>query len=152
MDFEPAIDSKRLRIGLMKQHDHLFGMNKAFDGQTLYSLVRLEEAVTEVTSVKQFDQASVNITVKHTNQLASNSFDALRMFNLIFKRLTKFFFFFFFFCEIPNYAFELNVCQFVKKSIKKTIKLGLTLIGINVVCKVLFYFVCICQKCYIISV
>ena len=32
------------------------------------------------------------------------------------------------------------------------IKIGLTLIGINVICEVPFYFVCICQKYYIISV
>ena len=30
-------------------------------------------------------------------------------------------------------------------------KIGLTLIGINVLCEVPFYFVCICQKCCIIS-
>jgi hypothetical protein len=29
-------------------------------------------------------------------------------------------------------------------------KIGLTLIGINVICEVPFNFVCICQKCYII--
>ena len=31
-------------------------------------------------------------------------------------------------------------------------KICLTLIGINVICEVPFYFVCVCQKCYIISV
>ena len=37
-------------------------------------------------------------------------------------------------------------------SSKKSKKIGLTLVGINVICEVPFYFVCICQKCYIISV
>ena len=45
-----------------------------------------------------------------------------------------------------NY-YDLNM---IKSKIK--IKIGLTLIGINVICEVPFYFVCICQKCYIINV
>jgi len=43
--------------------------------------------------------------------------------------------------------YDLNM---IKSKIK--IKIGLTLIGINVICEVPFYFVRICQKCYIINV
>lgn len=86
VDFDPPIESKRLRIGLLKQHDHLFANNKAFDGQTLYSLTKLEENITEIQSIKQFDQQTVNIRIKHTNEITSNSDEAVRMFNIIFKR------------------------------------------------------------------
>jgi aubergine-like protein len=45
VDFEPIIESKRLRIGLLKQHDELFSNNKAFDGQDLFSLTKLDKEV-----------------------------------------------------------------------------------------------------------
>lgn len=43
VDFLPVIDSRRMRQALLKNHDHLFPRNKAFDGSTIYSLDRLEE-------------------------------------------------------------------------------------------------------------
>jgi hypothetical protein len=45
VDYAPAVDSKRLRIALLKNHDALFPQNKAFDGMTLYSLTKLENEV-----------------------------------------------------------------------------------------------------------
>ena len=43
VDYFPPIESKRMRIALMHNHDALFPTNKAFDGGTLYSLTRLDE-------------------------------------------------------------------------------------------------------------
>jgi aubergine-like protein len=47
VDFEPFIESKRLRIALTKQHsDSLFMGKDAFDGQDLFSIIELEKEVT----------------------------------------------------------------------------------------------------------
>jgi aubergine-like protein len=45
VDFEPAVESKRLRMGLIKEHETLFANNKAFDGTTLFSLTKLDNPV-----------------------------------------------------------------------------------------------------------
>ena len=45
VEFEPTIESRSLRIGLMKQHDNLFSSNKAFDGATLFTLTKLDKEV-----------------------------------------------------------------------------------------------------------
>ena len=45
VDFSPLIESRRMRVGLMKPHDALFPMNKAFDGSTIYSLTLLPDEV-----------------------------------------------------------------------------------------------------------
>ena len=45
VDFEPKIESKSLRCGLLKQHDALFNHSKAFDGMTLYSMTKLDREV-----------------------------------------------------------------------------------------------------------
>jgi hypothetical protein len=44
VDFEPDIQSRRLRVGLLNQHSQLFGA-KAFDGKTLFTLTRLDNEV-----------------------------------------------------------------------------------------------------------
>ena len=45
VDFDPPIESKALRCGLLKQHDHLFRSVKAFDGMTLFSMTKLDKEV-----------------------------------------------------------------------------------------------------------
>lgn len=45
VDFEPEIDSKRMRIGLLRPHDPLFDNNKAFDGRTVFSMKKLDNEV-----------------------------------------------------------------------------------------------------------
>lgn len=46
VDYAPVIDSKRLRIALLRNHEAtLFPTNKAFDGMTLYSTTHLREDV-----------------------------------------------------------------------------------------------------------
>ena len=42
--------------------------------------------ITELTSVKLFDQQSVNVIIKLTNEVCPTSNEAVRMFNIIFKR------------------------------------------------------------------
>ena len=46
VDFDPPMDSKRLRIALFNQHSALFDNTKAFDGMTLYALKKLPDEVT----------------------------------------------------------------------------------------------------------
>lgn len=45
VDYEPQIESRRLRVALLHTHDSLFPRNKAFDGSTLYSLTKLPDEV-----------------------------------------------------------------------------------------------------------
>lgn len=80
------IESKRLRIGLLKKHDNLFSNNKAFDGMTLYSLTKLDNEVTELESIKEFDQQKVNIKIKLVNQVPPSSTESMRLLNIVFKR------------------------------------------------------------------
>ena len=46
VDFEPFVESKKLRFVLLHQHDALFRDNKAFDGKELLSLVKLDRDVS----------------------------------------------------------------------------------------------------------
>ena len=46
--FEPDIQSKLLKQELMKQHDYLFDNCKAFDGENLYALNKLDNNVIKL--------------------------------------------------------------------------------------------------------
>ena len=64
----------------------MFNNCKAFDGQTLFSLTKLEGQLTELKSIREYDKQEVMVKIKHTNEITSNSDEAVRMFNIIFKR------------------------------------------------------------------
>ncbi len=45
VNFEPDIQSKVLKSGLLKEHNAIFKNSRAFDGSTIYSMTKLPDAV-----------------------------------------------------------------------------------------------------------
>lgn len=89
VDFSPPIDSRRMRIGLMRPHDHLFPLNKAFDGSTLYSLTKLHAELTEVASKRETDGEIISIKIKRIAEIVPESPNFVHLFNLVFRRCLK---------------------------------------------------------------
>ncbi|RNA15024.1 piwi 1 [Brachionus plicatilis] len=89
VDFSPQIDSRKLRVGLLRNHDHLFPMNKAFDGSTLYSLTKLHNELTEVASKRESDGAIIAIKIKRIAEIVPESPNFVHLFNLVFRRCLK---------------------------------------------------------------
>lgn len=89
VDFAPVIDSKSLRIRLMKVHDSLFPLNKAFDGSTLYTLTRLHDEVTELASTRESDNTIITIKIKRVGEIVPTSPQFVHLFNLVFRRCLK---------------------------------------------------------------
>lgn len=73
---------KALRVGLMKNHDHLFPQNKAFDGSSIYTFTKLPNTVTEVTSTRQSDNTIIKITIKRVGEIVPTSPQYVHLFNL----------------------------------------------------------------------
>ena len=86
VDFAPVIDSKRLRLQLMKPHEGLFPLNKAFDGSTLYSLTKLHDEVTELSSVRESDQEVILIKIKRIDEIGPTSPQFVHLFNVVFRK------------------------------------------------------------------
>ena len=61
VDFDPTIESRVLRCGLLKQHDALFRNVKAFDGMTLFSMTKLEREVKYCSNIQQFMTINIQI-------------------------------------------------------------------------------------------
>jgi hypothetical protein len=75
-----------MRVGLMKNHDNLFPLNKAFDGSTLYSLTKLPDEITEVASTRLTDQKIIKIKIKRVTEIVPTSPQFVHLFNLVFRR------------------------------------------------------------------
>jgi len=89
VDFAPVVESKRMRIALFKNHDALFPLNKAFDGSTLYSLTKLHDEVTEVSSQRETDQEIIVIKIKRVGEIVPTSPNFVHLFNLVFRRCLR---------------------------------------------------------------
>nr|AGL54162.1 PIWI-like protein 1 [Ambystoma mexicanum] len=87
IDYNPEMESRRLRIALLFQHEELIGKVHAFDGTMLFLVKRLEK-VTEVFSQTRNGE-NVKITITLTNELPPTSPTCLQFYNIIFRRLLK---------------------------------------------------------------
>jgi hypothetical protein len=86
VDFSPVIESRRMRIALLKNHDALFPRNRAFDGSSLYSLTKLDQEITEVASTRETDQQIITIKIKRVGEIVPQSPQFVQMFNIVFRR------------------------------------------------------------------
>ena len=86
VSYNPPVESKGLRIGLLKDHEEsLIGKTRAFDGMILYLPKRLPKDVVEVVSQTK-DGQNITITIKLTNELSANSPTCLQLLNITFRR------------------------------------------------------------------
>nr|XP_020860017.1 piwi-like protein 1 isoform X4 [Phascolarctos cinereus] len=85
VNFNPQMDSKRLRSVLLDVHKQLLGKCYSFDGAILFLCHRLRNKVTEVFSQTHSGE-NVRITITLTNELLPNSPTCLQFYNIIFKR------------------------------------------------------------------
>ncbi|XP_078456722.1 piwi-like protein 1 [Lampetra fluviatilis] len=85
--FSPELESKRLRIALLHEHNELLGETRAFDGCILYLPKKLEK-VSEVWSQTRQEQ-KIKITITLTNELPPSSPTAIVLFNIIFRKVLK---------------------------------------------------------------
>ncbi|XP_050410260.1 piwi-like protein 1 [Patella vulgata] len=87
VDFNPTVDSRKLKAALLFTHEELLGTVKAFDGGILYLPRKLQEKVTTVYSKRNFDDTKIQITITLTNELPPSSPQFLQVVNIIFRRL-----------------------------------------------------------------
>ncbi|XP_015273353.1 PREDICTED: piwi-like protein 1 [Gekko japonicus] len=88
IDYNPVMESRRLRSALLFQHESLIGRTHAFDGSILFLPKKLENKVTDVFSRTRQGE-DVKITITLTNELPSTSPTCLQFYNIIFRRLLK---------------------------------------------------------------
>ncbi|XP_051887860.1 piwi-like protein 1 [Pristis pectinata] len=88
VDYNPQMESRRLRTVLLFMHDKVLGRTRVFDGTLLFLPKKLEERVTELFSQTR-DGQNVKVTVTLTNELPPTSPTCLHFYNIVFRRLLK---------------------------------------------------------------
>ncbi|XP_041456323.1 piwi-like protein 1 [Lytechinus variegatus] len=88
VDFDPQILNPRARFALLKHHQELLGREFTLDMDTMYSIVKLAEKVTNLTSERN-DGSTANIKVTHVSTLNPMAPNTLHLYNVIFRRVLK---------------------------------------------------------------
>ncbi|XP_020631825.1 piwi-like protein 1 isoform X2 [Orbicella faveolata] len=88
VSFNPEIESKRLRVALLKSQSAVIGQVHAFDGRMLFLPLRLADQVTKLNLETRSGNA-VEMTITLTNEIPKDSPSMLQLYNIIFRRILK---------------------------------------------------------------
>ncbi|XP_064210077.1 piwi-like protein 1 [Anguilla rostrata] len=88
VDYNPPMESRRLRSALLFQHDETLGTARTFDGAILFLPRRLHNTETVLHSETRHGE-KVKITVTLTNELPPTSPVCLQFYNIIFRRVLR---------------------------------------------------------------
>ncbi|XP_060786656.1 piwi-like protein 1 [Neoarius graeffei] len=88
VDFKPPLESRRVRSGLLYDHEELLGKTMTFDGTMLFLPHRLHNTETVLWTESRSGE-KVQITVTLTNELPPSSPVCLQFYNIIFRRILK---------------------------------------------------------------
>uniref|UniRef100_A0A668A751 Piwi-like RNA-mediated gene silencing 1 n=1 Tax=Myripristis murdjan TaxID=586833 RepID=A0A668A751_9TELE len=88
VDFNPPMESRRLRSALLFQHEETLGSSRTFDGAILFLPRRLPNKETVLHSDTRNGE-HVKITVTLTNELPPTSPVCLQFYNIIFRRILR---------------------------------------------------------------
>ncbi|XP_074640256.1 piwi-like protein 1 isoform X2 [Tubulanus polymorphus] len=86
VDFKPQVDSKRVRIAMVKSQSAIIGPVSAFDGMVLFLPRKLEKNPTVYLAEKEYDNSKVEITMTLTAELPPSNAQCLQLFNVILRR------------------------------------------------------------------
>nr|QQA03725.1 Piwi protein [Apostichopus japonicus] len=95
VSFEPDIEYKKVRLGMVGSLRHLFiNEQYVFDGETMFTITRFQEQVTRHVVQRRpskdgTEHPDVVITFELTNECPPGSSEHLRIFNIIFKKILK---------------------------------------------------------------
>lgn len=95
VSFNPVLESKRLRVALLKSRSDVIGQVHAFDGMMLFLPKRLPEQVTKL-NLQTHNGDPVEMTIMLTNEIPKDSPSMLQLYNIIFRRFVLFLVFIFF--------------------------------------------------------
>ncbi|XP_061585884.1 piwi-like protein 1 isoform X1 [Cololabis saira] len=88
VDFNPPMESRRLKSALLFQHSEILGPARSFDGAMLFLPLRLHQKETVLHSETRNGE-KVKITVVLTNELPPSSPVCIQFYNIIFKKVLK---------------------------------------------------------------
>nr|BAG69146.1 Piwi [Botryllus primigenus] len=89
VDYEPEVDHRGARRGMLKDHRDLIGSTYIFDGSMLCTVRKLPEEVNVVYSQRRTDNSTVKIIISLTNELPPNSPVCIQLYNILFRSVLE---------------------------------------------------------------
>ncbi|XP_074601974.1 piwi-like protein 1 [Brevipalpus obovatus] len=87
VDFEPPVESVRMRRALIYDNREKFGTAYVFDGgNEIKSLKKLKSEETTVSGIRKSDDAQISITIRHTSIVTWGHPEMMRLYNTQMKR------------------------------------------------------------------
>ncbi|XP_051780036.1 piwi-like protein 2 [Erpetoichthys calabaricus] len=86
--FSPAVESRSMRFGMLKEHSSIIGSVTAFDGSILYLPIQLKEEV-DLQCTRKTDNAEISLKIKMTSILPPNSNLCIPFYNVVLRRVMK---------------------------------------------------------------
>jgi len=87
VSFNPPVESRNMRFGMLKEHAELIGKTKAFDGATLFIPHRLPKPQMKLQSTRITDGATVELKITLVKILAPT--ECLQLYNIVLRRVMK---------------------------------------------------------------
>lgn len=85
VDYDPEVDHRGARKGMLKDHKDILGNYYVFDGTMCFTTKRLKDKVTEVFSTRRSDDSKIRIKLTMTNELQPNDPVSIQIYNIIFR-------------------------------------------------------------------
>lgn len=87
VSFNPPIESKNMRFGMLNEHRDIIGKTKAFDGSTLFLPNRLPEPQMKLQSKRITDGATIELTLTLVKVLDPTQ--CIQLYNIVLRRIMK---------------------------------------------------------------
>ncbi|CAG5135544.1 unnamed protein product [Candidula unifasciata] len=87
VNFNPEVESIRVKYALIANLDLVIGTVKCFDGGILYLCKMLPNEVTECFATRSYDNAVIKIEIKRVAEVFSTSPQFIQIVNLLFKKV-----------------------------------------------------------------
>jgi len=87
VSYNPPIESKNMRFGMLNEHRNILGKTKAFDGATLFLPNRLPEPQMKLESKRITDNTTVELTITLVKVLDQT--ECIQLYNIVLRRVMK---------------------------------------------------------------
>ncbi|XP_019856843.1 PREDICTED: piwi-like protein 1 isoform X2 [Amphimedon queenslandica] len=87
VSFNPPVESKNMRYGMINEHKDLIGPTRAFDGSVLYLPLKITDDIVTRKSIRSTDGTEITIDITLTNVLEYR--ECTQLFNIIIRRVLR---------------------------------------------------------------
>lgn len=87
VQYDPPVESKSLRFGILNSVKDVIGETRLFDGAVLYLPIKLPQKVTTAKTTVSHDNSVVTVKITFTKERKFGDPEAIHLYNVLFRRI-----------------------------------------------------------------